>query len=294
LQGSWPKESGADRKKHLELLREGLSANDIPALANWRNELSQTNKPNATIQAMQQRVTQYLLCLPDSELYQAWTRQLSSYFQGNHFVLPTTDDGFFNPINLVRDTGLSQRPNISDWFNELLEVCPPSLWTAASGRSWAETVACLNSTAGKGVNERLVKAAIQTWDSAAAVHFMDLADSQHAIQLLEIMLPIDREKYIMATKRSSVTTQWWSSPAALFDWSETFSQWVLKTLYQSWTGYNFSMVQAIMPLDVFLHPQTRPASIPGLMDNATQRNRWIDMVVPELEKMLAVKRVLVA
>ncbi len=80
-----------------------------------------------------------------------------------------------------------------------------------------------------------------------------------------------------------------AAPALQFHWSEEFSRWVLSLLYDSWIGYYFHRIQLIMPLDVYLNPAVKPANIPGLYDQAAKRERWLSVIVPELEKVIAVK-----
>jgi hypothetical protein len=83
----------------------------------------------------------------------------------------------------------------------------------------------------------------------------------------------------------------WSSTAIQFNWSLKFSEWALRELFQSWMGYYFSKVQQIMPLDVFLHPQTRPTELPTLYDSPDKRDKWLQVIAPELEKALVLKRI---
>jgi hypothetical protein len=42
----------------------------------------------------------------------------------------------------------------------------------------------------------------------------------------------------------------------------------------------------IIPLDVYMHPDARPQDIPGLYDPFDQRDRWVNMIVPELQKTM--------
>jgi hypothetical protein len=82
----------------------------------------------------------------------------------------------------------------------------------------------------------------------------------------------------------------WHAESLHFHWSPVFSQWILQHLYQSWGGYYFHNIQLILPLHVWLHPDVDPAAIPQLQDSMSQRDRWLQIVVPEIEAVRQLKK----
>ncbi len=298
LTTTWEKETGSDRKKFVEICRTGLSAADEPMLLYFWETLQQPALLNKSIaQETRQMILALLLSLPESALYREWTTLLSAYFSTGKCLLPTTDDAFFHPNRMTRQAGLSANLPISAWFELLLGIVPPAVWQAATGKTTAQTLELLRTAKLNppvtGVTERLIQATLASGDSAWAEVLLQAGTNQQFLELMALLPGELREKAIRDPKLSkSVQQLVWGSPAIQFNWSLDFSQWVLDDLYQSWIGYFFSKVQQIMPLDVFLHPDTRPDTIPGLYDGADKRERWMHGIVPELNKTLAVKKVL--
>ena len=296
LASTWDKESAADRRKFIEIFATGLSPDDVPLLTTLFNGLPTTAKP--VVQETRQILLHHLLSIPDSPLAQEWVQLLRPYFSTGKLVLPTTDDAFFCPQYMVQEAGLQPNKPISVWLEGLLPLVPPAIWAAAAG-----SVAQAQSAFLKGkydpnigantLQQHLIAATIRAKDATWAALLLDAATKPQFLEMLAL-LPIEiREKHIRQKADQPLLLQEiWSSAAIHFNWSASFSQWALEHLYQSWIGYYFSKVQQIMPLDIFLHPDTRPESIPGLYDAADKRERWLQAIVPELEKTLSVKKIL--
>lgn len=298
LTTTWEKETGSDRRKFVELCRTGLTPADEPMLLYFWETLQQPALLNKGIaQETRQMILSLLLSLPESALYREWTTLLSAYFTTGKCLLPTTDDTFFHPDRMTRQAGLSANLPISAWFELLLGIVPPAVWQVAAGKNAAQTLDLLRTAKlhppVTGVTERLIQATLASGDSAWAEVLLQTGTNQQFLELMALLPGELREKAIRDPKLpKSVQQLVWGSPAIQFNWSLDFSQWVLDDLYQSWIGYFFSKVQQIMPLDVFLHPETRPDTVPGLYDGADKRERWMHGIVPELNKTLAVKKVL--
>ncbi len=299
VEKTWDKESAADRKKMIEVFKVGITPDDETFFATKLDDLAQKSPSGkAVVQETKRLLVQYLLTIENSALRQQWISLLSKYFMNGAVHLPDTDDDCFHPAWLVFQNGFPPKKDIADWWLEILTIMPPAVWPLASGLPLELSLAAIqNSKYGPSIQkiniqDALINATLYYSDPDWAAILLQIGTNLQFVDLLSHCSAAHREAIMMDAKMSpAVLNLVWSSPAIQFNWSLKFSEWVLRELFQSWMGYYFSKVQQIMPLDVFLHPQTRPAELPTLYDSPEKRDKWLQVIAPELEKALVVKRI---
>ncbi len=300
LRSTWEKETPADRRKFVDLLLPELAPTDAPLLQFLLDTITAKPGHNKTmaIQETKRILVSLLLALPESTLAIEWTALLSTYFKGGQLQLPSTDDAFFHPERMVDLLGFDPKLPIEVWFSNLSPIVPPNIWQkAAQAAPSAVFEAIFEKKYNYAISKveilgHFVQGTIRTKNTEWAELLLFKGINTQTIELMAALPPERRETLLMEGNISPAAQQLvWGSPVLHFPWSAAFSHWALRELYQSWVGYFFSKVQQIMPLDVFLHPDTRPESIPGLYDRPDSRERWLQQIVPELDKTLAVSRV---
>jgi Family of unknown function (DUF5691) len=78
------------------------------------------------------------------------------------------------------------------------------------------------------------------------------------------------------------------------EWSLSVSEHMLRCFFAEWNGYHFSNLKDWITLAVFLHPDVLPERTPSLDDPPRVRDYWLSKIVPELDRVCAVKRTLVS
>jgi hypothetical protein len=299
LESTWVKESAADRKRFLEILAAQVSVMDLGFLEQIREEYAQIpGGGKAAVVDIKRWITRLLLHIPESGLFSEWTMALRSYCKipligKATFTLPEKEDDFFNESNLSLRSGFAKSGTgvvaINTWLHDLMNTIPPAVWVAATGVSASKTLELLGQHA--EMRSALVQASINNNDDTFAEILLAFCSGEQWHALLGMLPEGRREVLIMGNAAYSERLNW-AAPALQFHWSEEFSRWVLSLLYDSWIGYYFHRIQLIMPLDVYLNPAVKPANIPGLYDQAARRERWLSVIVPELEQVIAVKGLL--
>jgi hypothetical protein len=301
LSRSWPRESNTERPKLLEVLANTIVDADEAFLNQvWDQACAEYPPDSAAGRQIKQSIAQALLRLPGSELYLSWETHLRMYFSEKKpfLVLPDQEDACLNATWMELRHGFSAPGGsnpIFAWWRALLGFLPPSLWQLASGQSAESLPAILadgpyqGQISANAVSEQLVQASLRFRDGAFAERLLEHAAPSVSQALMALLPPSRRESYWMHDPAWSGDVQW-SSPALHFEWSEAFSEWVLRQLYESWGGYYFHKVPLILPLDQLLHPNTRPEYIPDPREVSVRRERWMEAIVPELNQVLTVKR----
>jgi hypothetical protein len=112
---------------------------------------------------------------------------------------------------------------------------------------------------------------------------------------LGVLPETEREALMLTLENTANLSQHlpWHTDALQFEWSLPFSEWVLRHLYQSWGGYYFHHIQQILPLHVWIHPEANVEAVPQLNDPVAQRDRWLQIVAPEIMQVQALKKQLV-
>jgi hypothetical protein len=300
LRETWEKEVHAERKKTVETLLADFDAQDEDLLTYLLHTILQKPGHNKTLalQETKRLLVGMLLALPESALAREWTALLQPYFETGTLQLPSTDDAFFHPDRMVNLLGFGPNVPIEIWFEQLLPIVPPSIWQAAAGNAPEAAFGLIfdkkyqQNIRKPAILEHLMASTLRARNAEWAEVLLFRGSPTQTIEMMAVLPPARREMLMITGAFSPAIQQLaWGSAALHFPWSLEFSHWALRELYQSWVGYFFTKVQQIMPLDVFLHPDTRPDSIPGLYDKQDCRERWLQQVVPELERTLAVRKV---
>jgi hypothetical protein len=310
LTEAWPTEGAAERTRLLGTWADTLTEADVPLLEHWQQELAVGASNNAAVRDLKQLIVKMLLRFSSSRMYQTWRSELHPFFQTKKRHTPTSgptaSDQFLRAEVLTRQFGVPEvsaklptEQHAAWWLVRLAALAPPALWAdlldASPADAWTWWEAQVPSLTEQDVLlDHLLQASVWHADVVWVLFFLKkkIQPSQVA-SLLGVLSVAERERFLlknplMVDALPPTATAWH------FDWSLAWSREVLRMLYQSWAGYYFHKVQQIMPLDVFFHPDIRPYDVPGLSDPPDQRNRWLDMIAPELEKTMAVKRQLLA
>lgn len=276
LASCWEKESSSDRKVLILAFGEKTVPDDEPFLMEI---LADINPQKATNKDLRMAIIQQLLQLPESALFQHWVKIPQSYLS------PVKHNPNW-PVPLPEiDAALEKKA-----WDVLIPLTPPQLWCEVMGKNVIDTVTILNGS--HQLMDYLAQATIRYRQTAFAEQLcLSLTGGVRYYELLEILPPLTRENKILSTPELAPRLDW-GTPALQFQWSERFSNWALQQLYHSWGGYYFHKIPQVMPLDVFLHPNTRPEAIPAPQDPTAKRERWMQMIVPELDKTLSVKKLL--
>jgi hypothetical protein len=275
LAATWEKESNSDRKALILAFGEKLVTEDEPFLMEVLQEL---NPQKAANKELRIAVLQQLLQLPESAVYQQWKSIPQCYLSPAKHLANW-------PVPLPEiDAALEKKA-----WDILIPLTPPQLWCEVMGQTVTDTVTALSSS--HQLTDYLAQATVRYRHADFAERLCHSVTGPRLYELLEIVLAPMRENIIRSTPELAASLNWGAS-ALQFQWSEAFSNWALQQLYHSWGGYYFHKIQQIMPLDVFLHPNTRPEAIPAPQDPTAKRERWMQMIVPELDKTLSVKKLL--
>lgn len=275
LASCWEKEGLSDRKALVLAFGEQIVPDDESFLLEILAGLNPQKNANKDLRMV---VIQQLLQLPESAVAQQWKRIPQYYLSPAHRL-----NNWPVPLPEI-DAALEKKA-----WDILLPLTPPQLWCEVLGKNVSDTVIALSGS--HQLVDYLAQATVRYRQEAFAEQLYQSTAGARSYELLYLLPFSVRENKISSTPELAARLDW-GSPALQFQWSESFSNWVLQQLYHSWGGYYFHKIPQIMPLDVFLHPHTRPEVIPASQDPTVKRERWMQMIVPELDKVLTVKKLL--
>ncbi|GAB3688584.1 hypothetical protein GCM10027592_03750 [Spirosoma flavus] len=146
LEEKWDQQPLKEKKLLLSALNPGLSLEDEPFLEKLRIDLLSVKKPKTVQIEHFQLVSELLLAIPGSALFQEVVGQLRPYFKANKgifqrlvgksetaLVLPIHFDDFFNEASMKKlgveiNADLSEQLLILSWFATLLIKVHPDCW----------------------------------------------------------------------------------------------------------------------------------------------------------------------
>lgn len=268
---SWGKEAATDRRRLAEVLLLHIGPEDeVFLLEAVQGTFRQKNQAAAELRGV---LLQLLLSIPESKWKTDWQELIRNH-QSNEKTAPSS------LLPAVKTAW-----ELLDSFGKIAYT-PPSLILKAIDKPTDQAV---EQFLQQGHLKALEAATVRYRDEQMARLLLRSGDISDPYSLFSILPPPEREQMMMT---HSMLSDWVQAGKYLhFHWTLSFSQWVLQQLYDSWSGYHFSRVQGILPLWVFLNKDARPEDIPsGGYTAPVQREKWSQMIVPELNKLLFLKR----
>ncbi len=148
VEEAWPQEPLSERKWFLSALsiHNRLSLADVPLLEKFRAELAKVKKPKPVQTDLYEQVTQMLLAVPGSALFDEVTAQLKKYVSKRSGIiesmtgktakslqLPDKPDGFFNQqtmqsLGIISSSELTAPLQNVAWLMNIIIRIHPTCW----------------------------------------------------------------------------------------------------------------------------------------------------------------------